>query len=312
MEATDSTYVSSQEGSPKRSEQLKSSNPESGESFTHIRFLVSNSEAGSVIGKGGNTITEFQSESGARIQLSRTHELFPGTGDRIIMVSGNVEEVLNAMYLILKKLLSEMEKEGGHEVEPKSRVRMIVPNGACGGLIGKGGSNIKSLIEASGAGIKISPLDANYYRLSDRLVMITGSLDEQMEAIKLILHKLFEDPQYPHYVNVPFSYAAAYGTNFGQHNGNRGQFQNNKDDQSNASVTLGISDDHIGLVLGRGGRNITEISQVSGARIKISDRGDFIIGTNERKVTITGSQRAIRTAEDMIMQKVNSVSEGMN
>lgn len=83
---------------------------ESGESFTHIRFLVTNSEAGSVIGKGGTTITDFQSESGARIQLSRTHELFPGTGDRIIMVSGNVEEVLNAMFLILKKLLSEVIK----------------------------------------------------------------------------------------------------------------------------------------------------------------------------------------------------------
>uniref|UniRef100_A0A7N0SWS1 K Homology domain-containing protein n=1 Tax=Kalanchoe fedtschenkoi TaxID=63787 RepID=A0A7N0SWS1_KALFE len=310
MEAPDSSYVSSQDGSPKRSDQLKSSIPESGETFTHIRFLVSNSEAGSVIGKGGTTITDFQSESGARIQLSRTHELFPGTGDRIIMVSGNVEEVLNAMYLILSKLLSEMKKEGGHEVEARSRVRMIVPNGSCGGLIGKGGSNIKSLIEASGAGIKISPLDANYYRLSDRLLMITGSLDEQMEAIKLVLHKLLEDPHYPHYVNVPFSYAA-YGPNFGP-NGARGQFPNNKDDQNNSSVTIGIPDDHIGLVLGRGGRNITEISQVSGARIKISDRGDFISGTNERKVTITGSQRAIRTAEDMIMQKVNSVSEGMN
>uniref|UniRef100_A0A7N0RF08 K Homology domain-containing protein n=1 Tax=Kalanchoe fedtschenkoi TaxID=63787 RepID=A0A7N0RF08_KALFE len=311
MDAPDSSYVSSQDGSPKRSDQLRSSIPESGETFTHIRFLVSNSEAGSVIGKGGTTITDFQSESGARIQLSRTHELFPGTGDRIIMVSGNLGEVLNAMYLILKKLLSEMEKESGHEVEPRSRVRMIVPNGSCGGLIGKGGSNIKSLIEASGAGIKISPLDANYYRLSDRLLMITGSLDEQMEAIKLILHKLFEDPHYPHYVNVPFSYAAAYGTNFGP-NGTRGKFPNNKDDQNNSSVTIGISDDHIGLVLGRGGRNITEISQVSGARIKISDRGDFISGTNERKVTITGSQRAIHTAEDMIMQKVNSVTEGMN
>ncbi|CAM8920285.1 unnamed protein product [Rhodiola kirilowii] len=309
MEAPDSAYVSSQEGSPKRSEQLKSSISESGEAFTHIRFLVSNSEAGSVIGKGGTTITDFQSESGARIQLSRTHELFPGTGDRIIMVSGNVDEVLNAMYLILKKLISEMEKEGGHEVEPKSRVRMIVPNGSCGGLIGKGGSNIKSLIEASGAGIKISPLDASYYRLSDRLLMITGSLDEQMEAIKLVLHKLFEDAHYPHYVSAPFSYAAAYGTNSGPQ-GTRGQFPSNKDDQNNSSVTIGISDDHIGLVLGRGGRNITEISQVSGARIKISDRGDFISGTNERKVTITGSQRAIRSAEDMIMQKVNSVSEG--
>lgn len=79
-----------------------------------------------------------------------------------------------------------------------------------------------------------------------------------------------------------------------------------QEDRTN-SVTIGVADEHIGLVVGRGGRNITEISQVlnnrflnyyvilimvwrgahyfvqvSGARIKISDRGDFMSGTNDR------------------------------
>ncbi|KAI4339269.1 hypothetical protein MLD38_024228 [Melastoma candidum] len=45
---------------------------------TYIRFLVSNAAAGSVTGKGGSTITDFQSQSGARIQLSRNHEFFLG------------------------------------------------------------------------------------------------------------------------------------------------------------------------------------------------------------------------------------------
>ncbi|MBA0598466.1 hypothetical protein Gorai_008228, partial [Gossypium raimondii] len=84
-------------------------------------------------------------------------------------------------------------------------------------------------------------------------------------------------------------------------NGTGGKFPNHKEDRSN-SITIGVPDEHIGLVLGRGGRNIMEISQVSGARIKISDRGDFMSGTTDRKVTITGSQRAIHQAECMIMQ----------
>lgn len=78
------------------------------EKLTYIKFLVSNAAAGSVIGKGGSTITEFQSESGARIQLSRNHEFFPGTSDRIIMISGAFDEILKAMELILAKLLSEV------------------------------------------------------------------------------------------------------------------------------------------------------------------------------------------------------------
>jgi hypothetical protein len=69
---------------------------------------VSNTAAGCIIGKGGSTINDFQSQSGARIQLSRSHEFFPGTNDRIIMVSGHFDDVTKAMELVLEKLLAEV------------------------------------------------------------------------------------------------------------------------------------------------------------------------------------------------------------
>ncbi|MBA0571186.1 hypothetical protein Golob_004770 [Gossypium lobatum] len=116
---------------------------ENGEKATYIRFLVSNAAAGSVIGKGGSTITDFQSRSGARIQLSRNHEFFPGTSDRIIMVSGTVDEVLKVMELILAKLLNELNIEENDDVEPRTKVRLVVPNSSCGSIIGKGGATIK-------------------------------------------------------------------------------------------------------------------------------------------------------------------------
>ncbi|KAF8403155.1 hypothetical protein HHK36_011252 [Tetracentron sinense] len=326
MESPESSYMSSPEVPPRRSASLKSPISDDKEKPTYIRFLVSNAAAGSVIGKGGSTITEFQSESGARIQLSRNHEFFPGTSDRIIMISGAFDEIYKAMELILAKLLSEIHAEDGDDVDPRSKVRLIVPNSSCGGIIGKGGATIKSFIEDSQAGIKISPQDNNYIGLSDRLVTLTGSLEEQMRAIFLILSKLTEDAHYSQSMNAPFSYAGvniagfhgiphpyvlpsvAYNAiNFGP-SGAGGKFQSNKEDRGN-SVTIGVADEHIGVVVGRGGRNIMEIGQVSGARIKISDRGDFISGTSDRKVTITGSQGAIRTAEAMILQKVASASE---
>ncbi|KAK7858898.1 protein btr1 [Quercus suber] len=356
MESTESSYVSSPEAPRKRSPPPpKSPTSDSMEKPTYIRFLVSNAAAGSVIGKGGSTITDFQSQSGARIQLSRNQEFFPGTTDRIIMISGAINETLKAVELVLAKLLSEIHAEEGDDAEPRTKVRLIVPNSSCGGIIGKAGSTIKSFIEESQAGIKISPQDNNYYGLNDRLVTVTGTLDEQMRAIDLILCKLAEDPHYSQSMNAPFSYPGVYfsgfhgmpythvlpsvatvahnSMNYGP-NGAGGKFQNNKifqvgmhvrrvclrimiyrkasdnfqEDRSN-SMTIGVADGHIGLVVGRGGRTIMEISQVSGARIKISDRGDFMSGTSDRKVTITGSQRAIRAAESMIMQKVAYASE---
>ncbi|XP_020275797.1 protein BTR1-like [Asparagus officinalis] len=333
-------YVSSPEAGPKHSHHPRSSPPlesqDDKEKPTHIRFLVSNTAAGSIIGKGGSTINEFQSQSGARIQLSRNHEFFPGTSDRIIMVSGALSEVVKAMELILEKLLSEAEESS--DVDSRSKVRLIVPNSSCGGIIGKGGSTIRSFIEDSQADIKISPQEQNYVGMNDRLVTVIGTLDEQMRAIFLIISKLIEDSHYPQLMNSPFPYAGlpfpgfpgsvgygippAYnGVNYGS-NGIGGRYPNNRGSssqgapvrssagaQENNSLTIGVADEHIGAVVGRGGRNIMEITQASGARIKISDRGDFISGTSDRKITITGSPEAISSAESMIMQKVSSNSE---
>lgn len=318
MEGADSRFAASVDGSQNQSPSPRKSPPpppppDHEEKTTHIKFLLSNAEAGSVIGKGGSTINDFQMQSGARIQLSRNFEYFPGTSDRIVMVSGIIDDVLKAVDLILTKLLDEfyVEEGGG---DPRFKVRLVVPNGSCGGIIGKGGSIIKSLIEDSHAGIKISPLDNSYPGLYDRLVTVNGTLGEQMRAIELILLKLAEDLHYVQSVSAPFPYPVVgyNGMNYAS-NGIGVKFQNarsqNKQEERSTSVTIGVADEHIGLVVGRGGRNIFEISQLSGARIKISERGDFMSGTSDRKVTITGSQRAIRAAEAMISRKVSSVSE---
>ncbi|URE16551.1 RNA-binding protein [Musa troglodytarum] len=177
MESPDLRGDSSPDTAPRRSQLPRSPTVGDKEKQTHIRFLVSNTAAGCIIGKGGSTITEFQSQSGARIQLSRNHEVFPGTSDRIILISGVFSEVIKAMELILEKLLTEVEDS--NDVESRSKVRLVVPNSSCGAIIGKGGSNIKSFIEDSRAGIKISPQD-NIAGLNDRLVTLTGSFEEQM------------------------------------------------------------------------------------------------------------------------------------
>lgn len=64
----------------------------------------------------------------------------------------------------------------------------------------------RSFIEDSQAGIKISPQDNNYFGLNDRLVTLTGTLEEQMRAADLILSKLSEDSHYSQSMNAPFSY----------------------------------------------------------------------------------------------------------
>jgi hypothetical protein len=65
----------------------------------------------------------------------------------------------------------------------------------------------KLFIEQSHAGIKISPHDNNYVGLHDSLVTVTGTFDNQMQAIDIILRKLSEDVHYPPNLSSPFPYA---------------------------------------------------------------------------------------------------------
>lgn len=67
--------------------------------------------------------------------------------------------------------------------------------------------SLRSLIDESQAGIKISPQDQSFPGVNDRIVTLTGSLEEQMRAVYLILSKLNEDSHYSHTVNTPYPYA---------------------------------------------------------------------------------------------------------
>ena len=44
-----------------------------------LKFLVSNNLAGALIGKGGASVNALQNETGARIKIALSSDIFPGT-----------------------------------------------------------------------------------------------------------------------------------------------------------------------------------------------------------------------------------------
>lgn len=56
-------------------------------------MLALNKDAGTVIGRGGATINKMQQATGSRIRVSNAHEYFPGTQDRVVLVTGPLESV---------------------------------------------------------------------------------------------------------------------------------------------------------------------------------------------------------------------------
>jgi predicted RNA-binding protein YlqC (UPF0109 family) len=66
-----------------------------------------------------------------------------------------------------------------------------------------------------------------------------------------------------------------------------------------------VPDNMIGSILGRGGHTLTELQMVSGTRIRISQRGEYMPGTRSRIVTIRGpTAQTVWQAQYMMSQRI--------
>lgn len=62
--------------------------------------------------------------------------------------------------------------------------------------------------------------------------------------------------------------------------------------QPTTTITVGIPNGMVGAILGMGGSTINELQSMSGARINVSQRDEYMPGTDNRILTITGPPMA--------------------
>ena len=77
-------------------------------------------------------------------------------------------------------------------------------------------------------------------------------------------------------------------------------------DGQKETIDLAIPENLIGAILGKAGRTLVEFQDMSGAKVQISKKGEYISGTRNRKVTITGKPSSTQTAHLLITQRVNA------
>ncbi|XP_040190617.1 RNA-binding protein Nova-1-like isoform X2 [Rana temporaria] len=69
-----------------------------------LKVLIPSYAAGSIIGKGGQTIVQLQRETGATVKLSKSKDFYPGTTERVCLVQGTMEALLAAHNFIAEKV----------------------------------------------------------------------------------------------------------------------------------------------------------------------------------------------------------------
>jgi len=90
-----------------------------------------------------------------------------------------------------------------------------------------------------------------------------------------------------------------------------GEIETEQPQQNAFSVKISIPDTKIGAVLGKRGKTLAELQNRSNTHIKISQRGVFVPGTNERLVAITGlSAESVKTAQALISQRIADSNSG--
>lgn len=211
-----------------------------------VKLVVTNVAAGLVIGKGGSTIKEIQEQSCAKINISKRDEGV--SNERVLVISGDVQQRLQACNKIIEKMAEEPDKMSSSTVKystlnnsihlaqngllhnnlqanssnilfngianglahtinsignnydsnyiPKSKVKarfiveMEVPDNMVGSLLGKQGQTINELSRASGAKFQFSPKNDFAPGTTDRILTITGGMNQVQNAYKLVDQKV--------------------------------------------------------------------------------------------------------------------------
>uniref|UniRef100_A0A672RBK6 RNA-binding protein Nova-1-like n=1 Tax=Sinocyclocheilus grahami TaxID=75366 RepID=A0A672RBK6_SINGR len=179
---------------------------EEGEYF--LKVLIPSYAAGSIIGKGGQTIVQLQKETGATIKLSKSKDFYPGTTERVCLIQGTVE-ALNSVHDFIAEKVREMPQSAQKTepvsiLQPQTTVNPDVPNSTAGLIIGKGGATVKAVMEQSGAWVQLSQKPEGI-NLQERVVTISGEPEQNRKAVEIIVQKIQEDPQSSSCLNISYS-----------------------------------------------------------------------------------------------------------
>ncbi|XP_073417353.1 RNA-binding protein Nova-2-like [Dendrobates tinctorius] len=383
---------------PTEASSTKRSNTAGDDSELFLKVLIPSYAAGSIIGKGGQTIVQLQRETGATIKLSKSKDFYPGTTERVCLVQGTAEALMSVHNFIAEKVREVPQgatksdlgvlipAHNNISAERAKQAKLIVPNTTAGLIIGKGGSTVRSIMEESGAWVQLSQKPAGP-NLQERVVTVSGEPNQVQRAIRNIIHKAREDPpQGTAHLNIsyinsqgpvansnptgspyaggsaeptiaPFptappappaisggdllaistalntlaSYGYSTGLGFnplvgGVHPaavslltsytgeatpalglGGGGILMDKLAAESVAgkeTLEMAVPETLVGAILGKGGKTLVEYQELTGARIQISKKGEFVPGTRSRKVTITGPPGATQAAQYLIGQRV--------
>jgi len=282
----------------------------SGSKTYPLRLLIPHVLIGSIIGKGGARIKEIQEASGARLNASDS--CLPLSSERSLVVMGVADAVHIATYYVASTLMEQLTDRFGGPSASAYATRAGGPVGVVPG----GMQVVPYLPQPAGGNYGNRE---NYGRRQDPRPQ---QYPQQQQGY---VQQPYGHPHsaQQHNAAVPMHYGAqaggAYGAQMQQHPtvghaapqphaGAHGQPAQHGAGMPGAPLTqqIYIPNDMVGAIIGKGGQKINEIRQISGSVIKINEPQD---NSNERLVTITGTEECNRMALYMLYSRLGELAD---
>jgi len=163
-----------------------------------LRSLVTGPEAGSIIGRKGESIKNMREETKAKISIDGS-----SAQERVVTVEGKTDSIFKA-YTTICKILETRDNDnnsgggrrrnrsGSSDISTEITLKLLIPSVQAGAIIGKGGENIKDMRSTSGADINFNadPLPGS----SEREMSIRGKREQVTKCIFKIVSILLENP----------------------------------------------------------------------------------------------------------------------
>lgn len=188
--------------------------------------------------------------------------------------------------------------------ETQVEEKIGIPNGVVGFIIGRGGESITSMQRRTGCRVQIQKEHEMAPGTAQRVITLTASTPEAIAACRAIIENMVKERM------IANASAGAAGATVGNNTSTQMLALQNALSQGQAHVTVKVPDGDVGLIIGKGGLQIRNIQEKSGANIQIPQVADadnpLVRTVNITHPTQEGGNFAKSMIEEILAEKMRN------
>ena len=150
-----------------------------------LKLLISDRQAGKLIGKHGSTVSQIGNSCHVAIRVSASNMFFPTTSDRVVLIGGEQANIETALHNVQERVANPM-------VESQTIV-MLVHSSLLTSFVGTGCAHLHRVAGEFGVSINVGPKLDN---LNERIVKVSHSSSSQavIGAILALSLRIMAEP----------------------------------------------------------------------------------------------------------------------